>query len=654
MIRNPALLIRNLFLKTPLPRRLSRALKDVVNRHFKETSVVVRSSSPDEDAAQTSFAGLHASFVNINGIDAIIKHIRLVWASLWSDAALLYRQEIGIDVESSVMGVVIQEIVTGTRSGVVFTRDPNDETRGIIESVYGLNQGLVDGTIEPDRWMIDRSTHKVLSHHPAKRAQQYEPAAGGTRMADLTVERSAQAPLTNEDAVAVFQHALQIERTFEKPQDVEWTIQNDTLYVLQSRPITTLTRDATDDKRSWYLSLHRSFENLKQLRQKIEGELIPEMTKTAEALAEVDLAGLSDSDLLAEIVRRSEINTHWNNVYWADFIPFAHGMRFFGQVYNDTVQPEDPYEFMRLLGQPAMQSTARNDMLAELAGMIRGDPALAEKLRRLEAESVPSPFTQKVEQFIETYGDLSCPVTGGTQCGYGPEALIRLLLEMAAHPSRTRPDLGSEDIERLRTHFLSHFDPPKQKLATELIDLARASYRLRDDDNIYLGKIEAQMLAAVHEGERRPVKSTQSADQQKVSKDLKQILHTISVSTKKQPANRRSSVKGFHVKARQLLGQPANGGIARGQARVILSTQDLIDFKYGEILVCEAVDPNMTYIVPLAAGVVEKRGGMLIHGAIIAREYGLPCVTGVTEAMEYTQTGVTLTVDGFLGIVTLD
>ena len=74
-------------------------------------------------------------------------------------------------------------------------------------------------------------------------------------------------------------------------------------------------------------------------------------------------------------------------------------------------------------------------------------------------------------------------------------------------------------------------------------------------------------------------------------------------------------------------------------------------FKKGEVLVCDAIDPNMTFAVPLASAVVERRGGMLIHGAIIAREYGLPCVTGAADAATLIKTGDLITVDGYLGIV---
>ena len=105
------------------------------------------------------------------------------------------------------------------------------------------------------------------------------------------------------------------------------------------------------------------------------------------------------------------------------------------------------------------------------------------------------------------------------------------------------------------------------------------------------------------------------------------------------------------VYSRQLLGQPAGPAIATGLTRVVNNTADLFEFERGEVLACDAVDPNMTLVVPLAAAIVERRGGMLIHGAIIAREYGLPCVTGIPEATTRICTGDRLDVDGQLGLV---
>jgi len=226
--------IRNMFLTKSIPDNLTREIHLGIGDRFRDRTVAVRSSAPEEDDARSSFAGLHDSFINVAGAESILKHIRLVWASLWSDAALLYRQEIGLDVEKSSMAVVIQETVVGDRSGVVFTRNPNDENQGIIESVYGLNQGLVDGTVEPDRWILDRSRNTIVTHTPSERKCWMIPGPNGVRLADLPAEKSAHPPLSPQDVNFVFKTARQAEESFKMPQDVEWTYDGDSLVLLQS------------------------------------------------------------------------------------------------------------------------------------------------------------------------------------------------------------------------------------------------------------------------------------------------------------------------------------------------------------------------------------------------------------------------------------
>ena len=119
-IWDASLRVRNMFLKKPIPAVLENKLSDFFKLIFLKKNVVVRSSAPGEDSAKTSFAGLHESFVNVYGIDAILEHIRLVWASLWSDAALLYRKELGLNIEKSSMAVIVQELIQGEKSGVMF------------------------------------------------------------------------------------------------------------------------------------------------------------------------------------------------------------------------------------------------------------------------------------------------------------------------------------------------------------------------------------------------------------------------------------------------------------------------------------------------------------------------------------------------------
>jgi len=639
-----SLRLRHLFLNTPMPEDLMGSLAQALAPRLPERCVV-RSSAPGEDSRQASFAGLHASFVNVAGLDAVLDHIKLVWASLWSDAALLYRRELGLDVRKSAMAVLIQDMVAGEKSGVVFGQNPQDSSQAIIEAVYGLNQGLVDGTVEPDRWLLDRETGNILAYRQAPKRDILLPGAEGVQLAVLSTEQTQVPPLTEAEVAQVHHLARQSEVFFGAPQDMEWTFAGEQLVALQSRPITTHKKGKKGDQRSWYLSLRRSFGNLQALRQKVEGQLIPALEAEAVRLSALPLDRMSDAQLKEEIILRSEIYRHWKKVYWDDFIPLAHGIRLFGMVYNDAVKPADPYEFLDLLGTSGMLSVKRNQLLMDMAAKVKEQPELLEELRTGTVKK--QELNQVWQSFLREFGDLFC---GTAACPQGPEALASLIQMMAAKPLRVE-QFTPTAVESLKENFLSRFSGSKRTEMAESLELARASYRLRDDDNIHLGKIKGQFLKAVEEYRRRK-------EQQYVSGPLLDtfppvVREVIAELEEKPPAGESGQVwKGFtDPKARQMVGQPASPGLAQGPARVVLESSELFHFKAGDVLVVDSLDPSMTFVAPLAAGIVERRGGMLIHGSIIAREYGIPCVTGVPNATSLIHTGDSVTVDGYLGIV---
>jgi pyruvate,water dikinase len=642
-----ALRIQNLFINSEMPTAIACSLANVMRKSFGDKAVVVRSSAVGEDSAKTSFAGIHESYVNVKGTEEILEHIKLVWASLWSDAAMLYRREIGLDIKNSRMGVVVQELVQGEKSGIIFGRSPSDNTTATLEAVYGLNQGLVDGTIEPDRWVISRRNGIVVSFEPAKRLKAIMSAPQGVEVIELSKRKKRRPPLNKAEVKVVFDLEKRLEKLFMHPQDVEWTYKGRSLFSLQSRPITSGTGSTKQDDRRWYLSLKRSFDNVKVLRQTLELEIIPAMINQAQEFGSVDLTELCDEDLAREIELRKGALDKWKKAYWDFCIPFAHGFRLFGQVYNSVVKPDDPFEFVELLRSDSLKSVQRNEELQHLAGMLQRKPQLQTMIKEGK-RTADREFEESLESFLN---DSASPILSSYS---GPEKrrlVGKLLLEMTQAKSSTIQKARSrKDRENI---YLNRFPDEKRRFGLELLDLARASYRLRDDDNIFLGRIETQLVRALHEAEER---SNRIARLEFTTDEAAEVTRMLRDETYSPRVRSRPEAKTSHyekVRARQLVGQPAGSGVAIGKARVVKEAKDVFDFKKGEVLVCDAIDPNMTFVVPLAAGVVERRGGMLIHGAIIAREYCLPCITGVPDAVQLIKTGDNLTVDGYLGIVTV-
>lgn len=646
-IWDTALRIRSRFLRAAIPEPVVAALKEHLATGLPDRRLAVRSSAPGEDSQATSFAGLHDSFVGVRGLPAMTEAIRKVWASLWTDRALLYRRELGIDVDSSAMAVLIQSLVEGPVSGIAFGAHPNDPDLVAVEAVYGLNQGLVDGSIEPDRWSLDRQTARVVEHVAPGERQRLVARGTETEIESVPVSMASIPPLGDSELVEVFEAVRATEDLFGAPQDVEWTFSDDHLVLLQSRPVTTATA-GVGDKRAWYLSLTRSLQSLLVLRDRVENELLPAMAREAADMGNRDLGALDTAELVEEIEKRRRAHDRWVEVYSRDFIPLAHGIRLFGQFYNDVVGPEDPYEFMTLLAATPLLSVQRNRELTRLASKVREDSELR---RQLQVGGLgDAEFEQELDEFTLEFGE----VTFGSQRCFGNRArVVRFLLRLAEVPTLAESS-AEGDVESLNNRFFAAVADERHVMARQLLELGRSSYRLRDDDNIHLARLEALVLEAVGEGHSRLRMNGPGAEQ---SLNLEQVVAALrhpNLVVEPRPEQAQTAVEeGFRARPRQLVGQPAGPGVATGAARVIETADDLFRFQAGEVLVCDAVDPNMTFVVPMASAVIERRGGMLIHGAIIAREYGLPCVTGVPEATSLISNGDPLTVDGYLGIVTV-
>jgi pyruvate,water dikinase len=209
--------------------------------------VAVRSSGIGEDSSTCSFAGVHASYLFQKGFEAIFESIKKCRASCFSERAMHYRKQQGLSLEDIQTGVVIQKMVHSEVSGVAFSRDPVRLDRGdqvIINSVWGIGEGLVNGEIEGDLFSIHRKSLDLHAQIATKEHSFIQGPTGGLRRVQLPKEKGSQPSLTQEEAQEVAKTVIRLEEHYRKPQDFEWAFAGGQLYCLQTRPITTLPPSA--------------------------------------------------------------------------------------------------------------------------------------------------------------------------------------------------------------------------------------------------------------------------------------------------------------------------------------------------------------------------------------------------------------------------
>jgi pyruvate,water dikinase len=217
---------------------------DILHNAQEPIFVAVRSSATTEDLAEASFAGQQDSFLNVKGNQQLITFIKKCFASLFTSRATYYRNKQGFkDVQAS-LAVVIQKMVDSTKSGVIFSKDPNYKNDNIImEAVWGLGEGIVSGTITPDKYVINRETMEITDIKVSdKKIAMTRDSSGGKTTIKLREEKSKQQVLTKNEVMRLSELALQLEEHYKKPQDMEFAIEGEDIYIVQTRPITTIEK----------------------------------------------------------------------------------------------------------------------------------------------------------------------------------------------------------------------------------------------------------------------------------------------------------------------------------------------------------------------------------------------------------------------------
>ncbi|CCC81563.1 phosphoenolpyruvate synthase [Thermoproteus tenax] len=249
--------IREMIYREPMPREIAdeivRAyLKLSEKVGVKDVSVAVRSSATAEDIQEASFAGQQDTYLNVRGSENVIEHVKRVWASLYTARAIYYREQMGISHDNVSIAVVVQKLVNARSAGVMFTLDPTngDTSKVVIEAAWGLGEGVVRGIVTPDEYVVDKNTLKIVERRISqKRLAVVRDERGLTKEVELPPEKSGAPALTDEEVIEYAKMALELERHYGHPLDIEFSVDSDVpfpqnLYVVQVRPETVWSRRA--------------------------------------------------------------------------------------------------------------------------------------------------------------------------------------------------------------------------------------------------------------------------------------------------------------------------------------------------------------------------------------------------------------------------
>lgn len=236
--------IRGLLVSTPMPQAIADEIRAAYQKLGKELYVAVRSSGAAEDLAEASFAGLHDTYLDICGEDALIDAVQRCWASVWTGRATSYRHTKGFVHSEAPIAVVVQQMVSSEVSGVMFTANPmttvTDEI--VINASWGLGEAVVQGITTPDAFVLKAGTLRILEKTLGSKAVRIvrDPETGkGTVTQEVPMAERGHFTLSDTQLFALGDLGRRIQKHYgDFPQDIEWGYADGQFFVLQSRPVT--------------------------------------------------------------------------------------------------------------------------------------------------------------------------------------------------------------------------------------------------------------------------------------------------------------------------------------------------------------------------------------------------------------------------------
>jgi pyruvate,water dikinase len=756
-----------------IPEELRSAIEAAYGKLGRDL-VAVRSSATAEDGEATSFAGQQETILGVQGESAVIDAVQQCWSSLNSNRASAYRQKQGVG--DMAMAVVVQQLVRAEVAGVMFTRDPNDETgtRMVVEASWGLGETVVSGKVTPDRFILERETGKVIEKHLGDKTVQ-RTAAGET---EVSPEWRSKFCLTERQLVELTDLGRQVEAHFGSPRDVEWAWADGRPWLLQARPITsggaferTLVQQeeiaklkaiadpagtvwgrfnlievlptptpmtwsivryflsgqggygrmyadlgfppdrALDDECIYDLICGRPYMNL--IREPhMQWGTLPFSHSFAELKADPNRASLSQASLAKGTGLAAKLRTVWRvmrsgNRFQSQARSFAKQFRkitipaFVAETTAATsedwpsLNPDRLHEKLRYWMHRTLVSFARDSLKATPFAAAAMNVIEQQLQRRLSAERAKEAAAElatgvrpdadadlaaglsdlavgaiEESDFLAKFGHRGSQEMELSQPRWSEDAAgLQRALAGAGHRSASLGMRGQETFDRIAAE--GKLDATHKLILRAEVNKFHTMLALREAGKHQLLRGYALIRRALVELDRRfqlhggiffltldelprLLKGEIFADQIAQRRKRRSIALSMEVppvlfSDDLEAIGRPMPIpEGADV----LKGVALSAGHAEGPALVLTDpSQETGATPDGFILVCPSTDPSWVPLFTRARGLVMETGGILSHGAIVAREFGLPAVAGLPGITRRLKSGERLRIDGTHGTV---
>jgi len=245
--------VKKLIMDVAIPSDIAEEIKKAY-RKLGQGLVAVRSSATAEDLPEASFAGQQSTYLNVQGEDNVVNAVQKCWASLFEPRAIYYRHQQGFDHFKVGIAVPVQRMVASVTSGVMFTVEPvtSDTKKIVIEAIYGLGEGLVSGEVTPDLYLIDKEAMSIISKRLSRQEHELVRNPDGSKdetniWQKVPSANQKQQKITDDVIIQLAELAKHIEEHYRFPQDIEWAREGDNIYILQTRPVTTIKETAEEE-----------------------------------------------------------------------------------------------------------------------------------------------------------------------------------------------------------------------------------------------------------------------------------------------------------------------------------------------------------------------------------------------------------------------